>query len=318
MPYLIGLRKSLPLLVSGSSISSKQALRLGLVDATWAETQSVKEDGSTGCYSYEWIKELMQCIESGHIGKKAFKLNYPRSTAVPPDRIVINLPNLTEEELMQTQNISWSSCDAKALKKFRYRPAVNSTLSSPLHFIIDFITYAICVIQLRRRIGETMPAPYSALLCAWRCYNVSNIQEGVAESSSRFAHLVETAESKCLMSLFLLQRRLKKLSPETPPTDVTRVIVITDATGDYSTAFIQSLLYNNITTVGVLLTGEWNALVANVEKLFQYSLTRGHMTKKGVQEKMKLLYQQTSGPVDDGLMIINTCSRVVSNVQVRT
>ena len=321
------------MIVSGSSISAKKALKLGLVDMLWTHTQSVdtapnSEGGSGRRYSYEWVSELTKCIDAGRIGKKLFNCPNDLSTKHQQQRplelsdypLLLPVKDISEEDLFEKADFSWAECEEKAMKKFKYRSAVNHTFLSPLYYVMDSLMFLVTAVQVERKVGRTIPSPYSALLCTWRCYNMASIKEGVAECSSGFAHLVETAESKALMSLFLLARKLKKKSVGVTEGVVspTEVIVTISGSKDgfgHIAKFVQSLLYSDI-KVGVVFSdgegneGVWQRLVNAIEKLFQYSVSKGYMTKQVVSEKIKGLRRLSSLPPEGNntALIINADS----------
>ena len=321
IPYLIGLRKALPVLLTGDPITSKRALQLGLVDALWTRTQSISPESSSKnsspsiCYKYEWIEELTECIQAGRIGKK--KLNVQLANSGPLcENITVNPPEVSEESLLEEVSLSWSTCNEKASSKFQYRPVAKLTMTTPFRYMFDYLIYAVSAVSLYKRVRENMPAPYETLACTWRCYNSPSIEGAVMESSAVFARLIQTPESKNLMNLFLLARQLKKDSQAAlvrPPSSTIscEVTVITGAECiNYVSAFVQSLLYSDL-KVAVLVDdpdkkGVWLKLVNGIEKQFGYSLSRGHMTKEMIESKMRSLCQINELEENDG-MIIDAC-----------
>lgn len=128
-----------------------------------------------------------------------------------------------------------------------------------------------------------------------------------------FAVLAATAESKGLMGLFLLTRRLKKFAltfgfeekerkQEKFDKEATIIFVVVSGEGiAFSSAFIQSLLYVGL-KVHVASMGKTvseKELQRHVEKHFNYSVKRGHMTMAAVKEKMEnLRFYATQIPKD--------------------
>ena len=326
MPYLIGLRRALPLLLSGELISARRALKLGLVDALWVRTHCTVGGGASGCHSYDWIEELAVCIDSGQIGVKRFDCMCHAFPLVPA---VLSLPDISEEDLLKdSKSFSWQKCDEKALKKFHHRPASSHTLLSPLRYALDFLVYTISAFQVYRKVGVVMPAPYAVLECTWKAYQAPTIRRGVVECSLGFSELVESAESKSLMTLFLLARKLKKQSmgenKGTVP-NPSEVVMVTDGQVgvNHVTKFAQSLLYSDV-KVGVVLTGRdrnkaWSKLISGIKNLFKYSVSRGHMTQQTLDNKLCRLRILDQVPDGGDILVLETClSDIEAKVHVNT
>ncbi len=262
------------------------------------------------------------CIDSGQIGGKRFDCKCHASPLIPA---VLSLPDISEENILNdSKSFSWQKCDEKALKKFRHRPASNHTPLSLLRFAFDFLVYAISAFQVYRKVGVVMPAPYAILECTWKAYQAPSIRGGVVECSSGFSELVESAESKSLMSLFLLARKLKKQSMGENKGTVpypSEVVMVTDGQVgvNHATKLIQSLLYSDV-KVGVVLTGSdrnkaWSKLISGIENLFEYSVSRGHMTEQTVDSKMCRLHMLNQLPGAGGdILVLETC---LSGIEVK-
>lgn len=331
LPYLIGLRQSLPIILTGSPIDPKKALRLGLMDDLWRDTHSIHSKEGKQKFHYQWIPELTSCINSGRIGNKTFPLLYQLSDANGrqqlQESIPILLPNLSEEEMLSKVKMSWMKCEEKASIKYPYRPAITPSILSPLYYVMDTLIYIISAAKLYKTVGQPIPSPYQALVCTWNCYHASSIQEGVVECTTRFARLIESAESKNLMSLFLLASVLKKQAlGNEPPHPFNDVFVLMNGDGRgliYVAQFIQSLLYGNF-KVGVAMIHSrnervWQHLLAAIKKQFEYSISRGYMTKENVRVKMEGLRLMDNIPNEDkDILIVNGCVGIVPPSKVCT
>lgn len=320
LPYLIGLRQSLPMLLTGSPIDPKKALKLGLMDDLWANTRSTRnKEGEKTKYHYQWIPKLTECINTGRIGRKSFPLiqqlsNTGRIRKEQLGSMEISLPDLSEQEMLDKVKISWVKVEEKASTKY-HRRAIAPSVLSPLYHSMDMMLYIISAVKLYQTIGHTIPSPYQALLCTWNCYHATSIQDGVVECTARFARLNESAESKNLMSLFLLASVLKKQAlGNGPPRTDNDVIVLLNGDGrglTYGAQFVQSLLYGDI-RVGVMIVNTsngkvWQQLTAAIKNQFKYSTSRGHMTEENVRAKMEGLKLLDSIPEQESTLIVNGC-----------
>lgn len=315
LPYMIGLWKSLPILLTGQLYGAKKIFKLGLADALWTRTQSRLTDDSqihseetdfhsaipdsnSRIYKYEWIEELQNCIELGRIGRKKISVRFTGSDTSSVYH-KISLPNLDEEEMTKCIDLEWSDCDRKAEMKFPNRPSIKPTIFSPVIHFKNYVIYVVSALQLWRKVKGRMPAPYGILENTWVCYNTPSIQNAVAINSLGFSKLVQTTESKSLMCLFFLSRQLKKKALSYGSSNVpdikanqTAIYVVVGKEGlRYSSAFVQSLLYCDLNVFVILKTDQlWNRLVQTVEKYFDYAVSRGHMTKEDVKKKVARLH----------------------------
>ena len=148
-----------------------------------------------------------------------------------------------------------------------------------------------------------MPAPYACLQTTFRCLYAGSWMEAMGLNALGFASMATTAETKSLMMLFLVTRKLKKfalmfgLDADAKPqgnldTQNTAVFVLISKAGlQFSSAFIQSLLYAGF-KVYVFDVGE-NISKKKVSELvnhhFHYALKRGYMKLPEVEAKMERL-----------------------------
>lgn len=105
LPRLIGFRRAVEMVVTGQSIDGKTALKLGVVDQLFTDTQTVLKsalhgDGST-VYEYQWLSSLLSCLGRGEIGGKVFVIA-PRSdtAAVSAAVDVVELSARVSQETM--------------------------------------------------------------------------------------------------------------------------------------------------------------------------------------------------------------------------
>ena len=293
LPYLIGLRRAISLIVSGQSIGAKKALQFGIVDALWSETQSHSKQFG---YEYDWIEELLQCIKKRKIGKRKFEITL-RNKEVNLSRKSIQLPKLSEESLRDEMPLSWVKSNMKIPVKYSTRSTRNLSFFSPLQHLYNYFLYVITVIQLWRKVKGRIPSPYIALQTVWQCHNATTVYDAVMYSATGFTKLCLTAESKSLMSLFLSARQLKKdaLSYAIPRDSqrektIDSIFVVVSLSGlQYASAFIQNLIYADMNVIVITLGPEYslkNKLRILIGDHFKYAVKRGHMTQKEVNQKI--------------------------------
>ncbi len=113
--------------------------------------------------------------------------------------------------------------------------------------------------------------------------------------------LIVTPESKALMFLFLVTRKLKKIAlhfglkpnEKTAGFDSRSTSILVLLSKEYlslTSSFIQGLLYNKISTT-LLLTGkglEKSKVVGSIKAHFRYALKRGYISQHEVEERMGL------------------------------
>lgn len=293
LPYLIGLRRAISLIVSGQSIGAKKALQFGIVDALWSETQSHSNQFG---YEYDWIDELLQCIKKRKIGKRKFEITQ-RNKEVNLSRKSVHLPQLSEESLRDEMPLSWVKSNKKIPVKYSAYSMRNLSFLSPFRHLYNYLLYVITVIQLWRKVKGRMPSPYIALQTVWQCYNATTVYDAVIYSATGFTKLCLTAESKSLMSLFVSARQLKKdaLSYAAPrgsqrEKTIDSTFVVVSVSGlQYASSFIQSLIYADMNVIVIMLGPEYslkNKLRDLIGDHFNYAVKRGHMTQEEVNQKI--------------------------------
>ena len=294
LPALIGLRSSLPLLLTGASVTSKRAVSLGISDMEWTSTQSTL---SEGCYDYEWVDELVQCINIRAIGRKRLTVNVRGMSSEPPVVAVV-MPHLTEDALAEKLSVSWPACEKKSLEKYGSRASVCPSLSTPVGYAKDWLIYAVSAYQLWKRVGHVMPAPYHVLRTAWLCHNTPSWYDAIVTNATGFSKLVETAESKGLMWLFLVARQLGKeaiesargSNSENGNRSKPEVVIFVDSKGVwYSSGLVQALIYVDISVRVVVM--EDNGIISDsmksaVTRLFTYAVRKGYITKNEAKQKI--------------------------------
>ena len=143
-----------------------------------------------------------------------------------------------------------------------------------------------------------------------------------------------TAESKSLMNLFLVTRKLKKFaltfglgssekSPEKLDKENTAVYVLVSKTGlHFSSAFIQGLLYAEWEVrVYEVSQGIRRELQSLVRKHFNYALKRGHLKMEEVQERMEKLRFISAVDRNDGkqaCLVVNAAFSEDTNEAIST
>ena len=289
LPALIGLKPSLPLLLTGASVTSNRAVSLGISDAEWTNTQSVP---SAGRYNYEWVEELIQCINAKAIGRKRLTVNVSGTPSV----VAMAMPRLSEDALSEKLSISWPALEKKSLTKYGNRASVSPTLGSPVSHAKDWLSYAAAVYQLGKTVGRAMPGPYQVLQTTWLCYNTPSWYDAIVSNTAGFSKLVVTAESKGLMWLFLMARQIGKeaveqargSNQENKSQSNPEVVILVDSKGvQYSSGLVQALVYVDISVRVVAME---DTIVGNmrpaVTRLFDYAVKKGYITKVDAKQKI--------------------------------
>ena len=301
LPRLVGLKAALGILLTGSSVNANKALSMGLVDMVMTSTETTATHLGEDKYSYDykWLTNILACIDRKTIGKKEIHVASQQKDLVAVDSIVVSEDVLDEDELMTTLGDHWTDFEKKAVEKY---PATRGRVRLTLSYLMNTIYYLLALVQLWRQVGSKIPAPYICLLTVFRCLYAGSWKEAMGLSSLGFSLLATTAESKGLMNLFLLTRKLKRLAVnfslnerEKPPViskEITNILVLTSQRGlSFSSAFIQGLLYSGfevrVVDVSERLT---KSKVENlVRRHFNYSLKRHHLSQEDVQQKLSLL-----------------------------
>lgn len=288
LPRLIGLRQSLSLLLTGQAVDSHQALELGLVDEIWPER---------GVSQYDWLNELVGCIEGKELGNKQLAVSLRGGMAV------ISLPpvdRMTAETLIEQIHPSWQASEKKVQIKFPFSPSSNSCISA-VTYIYHLVVYILMAFQLWRKVGGAFSAPYYLLRTVWQCYHAPTWLQATTLNAVGFVQLVMKAECKGLMGLFLSSRQLKKQvlsygrepkdrESEAVAQDISVVVVLSQKRLTYGAAFVQSLLYARLNVLVVLAEEELTkdkVVEAEIRRLFRYAVRKGYTNQREVEKRMR-------------------------------
>ena len=307
LPRLIGFRQSLSLLLTGQAITAQKALKLGLVDYLMPNMETVvgkgEKSGEGKSYKYKWLSGLLACVDQRKVGKRLFHV-CTRPEALVAEAITVSVEGevgtLSEEELTSRLSESWEECEAKAALKY---PTPRGKGRLILSYLLNTVFYIVALLQLLKQVRFRMPAPYACLQTTFRCLYAGSWMDAMALNALGFASMATTAETKSLMMLFLVTRKLKKfalmfgLDADAKPQgnlnvqDTAVFVLISKAGLQFSSAFIQSLLYAGF-TVHVVDGGE-NISKEKVSELvehhFRYALKRGYIKLSEVEAKMEQL-----------------------------
>lgn len=294
LPLMLGLSVALDLLLSGKQIDAKRALRCGLVDQLFSATQSIKTGHDTnGSYQYQWLPKLTTCLKARKIGKRKFTLKQISNDSVLlVENKVPDFTHVTEKSL--EKSMDWAKCNAKYFKKFPIPLFRNCWLEQQ-------VKYWLAQRSILKQIGKRMASPYQCLLTTMACLNAANCHEAVEINAQGFAELVVTAESKCLMGLFLELRYAKKaalsygeLSAGFSKEKSLIVIPLNAACCSESkqaACFAQCAIHSGIEVVFAYSqqppsTEEVSTIVTVIRDQFQYLVDKGRMTFKEVSDKL--------------------------------
>lgn len=304
MPRLIGFRKAVEMIVTGQAIDSKKAINLGLVDELFTNTQTVLKSGlrddGNAFYEYQWLSGILMCIENRVIGKKPFTITQHKdTTAVGATVDVVQLSGrISEEVMMSAVSENWQECERKAELKY---PRESGCCRVLWHFVCHVLVYTLTFLQLWRKVGFKMVAPYACLHTTLRCLYAGTWQQAMSANAHGMAALIASAESSALMNLFLVTRKLKKLAMnfglQTPgdntsfkQMDCSVVVYVSNDMLPLSMPFVQSLLFNKITvTVVADKTVRQVMVSATILEHFNYALKRKYISNAEVDGRMSLL-----------------------------
>lgn len=308
LPRLIGLQKSLGLLVTGQSIDGKRARRLGLVDHLLTSMQSVCQSSSResgeAIYDYQWLDEVLNFLENRRIGNQTVEVGRRDVAMAVSAKVgggggVSDRHLVTEEDIVQHMT-DWEICEEKARQKYPTKPA--KLLQRLFDFMFSALLYCVTVVQLLWKVGLKMQAPYACLQTTFRCYYSGSWLEAMSLNALGLSNLIISPESKGLMTLFLTTRSLKKsainfgLQHAGKGTSFSEhdcdVIVLASAKlKSHWSAFVQGLVYNGIAVNIIIPDGSSRALNVKdiVRKLCLYALKRGRATKEDIDRAMQLL-----------------------------
>ena len=279
---------------------------MGIVDDLSSQTATVLKSGgekvgdveeSTRCYQYNWLLMFLDFVDRKKIGNKTFRLKEDYmvqkckgrrkdSNLLPEDDL---LADLGESKL-------W---DEKCQKKY---PQKTGRLRAICCYIANLVFYMLAVIQLWWKVGTLMPAPYDCLQTTFRCFYAGNWLEAMSLNAQSFSTLVTTAESKSLMNLFLVTRKLKKcalnfglqgsdqLRPFSKDSDKVFVLISKRGLG-YASAYVQSLMYSGLS---VSLVDVYDEVVKEkvcsvIKKGYRYALKRRYINEAEVNEQFNRL-----------------------------
>ena len=296
---MIGFKQSLSLLLTGKSISSHEALKQGIVDALVDETDTVNVSSEvTSSYAYKWLSEFVRFIKIKKIGEKPFSLSY----APKQSYCDVKIDSVSDDQIKTTFLEASGEYERKATLKY---PRKDGRFYKMGSFIANMFFYMLALLQLWKTVGFRMPAPYLCLQTVFRCFYAGSWTEAMSLNAFGFALLCKTAESKNLMRLYLLTRKLKKFALSLgealiPPgsrtsmdkNDTAIYCVVTTKCLRFSSSFVQGLIHSGfeVCVVDFHNNMDCNKFRALVRKQFDYSIRRGHLTSQAVKQKMCKLH----------------------------
>ncbi len=300
LPRLIGMKRALEILLTGNPVKAYKAHCIGLVDLIMPDTHTLVN--STGdqksSYDYKWLVSLLSFIERKAIGKREFLVGSTRTDLVALDVINVYEEARTrdvEKELIAKYGDLWRDYEYKASVKFTTLNRIDRASVELLNTGLYFLS----LVQLWWNSGSQYPAPYICLLTTFKCASATSWKEAITLNSLGFAVLATSAESKSLMALFLLTRKLKRLAvhfelkgDENPPKVKKDVTVLISSQGlHYSSTFVQGLLFSGFEVRVVDVSGSLtkSKMEEFVRKHFEYSLKRGHLSVEDVEKKLSHL-----------------------------
>ena len=164
-----------------------------------------------------------------------------------------------------------------------------------------------------------MPSPYQCLHTTMACLNAANCREAVEINARGFAELVVTAESKCLMGLFLESRYTKKKSlsygqPCSFNKENTVVIIpfnpICRSESRQAACFAQCAIYSGIKVIFAYdridqpSTEEVSTIASIIHDQFSYLVNKKRMTFKDVSDKL------------DKLLSFHSLEQIVADIEL--
>jgi 3-hydroxyacyl-CoA dehydrogenase len=312
LPRLIRLKDAIQLLVTGRSINAKAAHKIGLVDALFSNTSSqlYSNEGEGVCgMKLAWMKELRECLAQGTIGRRAFCIKKHQKP-----------PNPTEQESIMRnikQIFSYSREEAECLISEDYVCEQKFQQKFPLSFmhsnsLSQGIIFTLAKRSIQQSVGLSMPAPYGCLETTAKCLKMATLKQAIDVNAKGFCDLVITAESKCLMGLFLQTRKTRKEAEKfgchleevldkdrIQAENICIVLPISPGEEQNPACLAQSCLFSGIRVVFVEVhtkeggrgVSKWRTIV---EKEFGYAVKRGHWTKEQVGGTIDALVTCTS------------------------
>ncbi len=300
LPRLIGMRKALEILLTGNPVKAHKAHSIGLVDLLMSDTHTLSTStGEKSCsYDYKWLVSLLSLIERKAIGKREFLVGSSHTDLTAMDSINVYEEvkrRDIEKELVGEFGELWNEYEYKASIKYAARGHIDWLA----YDLLNTGLYVLSLAQLWWNAGSQFPSPYVCLHTTFKCASAASYREALTLNSLGFATLAVSAESKSLMSLFLLTRKIKRLAvhfelkeDENPlKFDKDLMVLISDRGLLYSSVFVQGLLFAGfeVRAVDVSESIDKPRLEKLIRKYFSYSIERGHLTKEDVEEKLSHL-----------------------------
>lgn len=311
LPHMLGLSVALDFLLTGKQVDAKKALKYGLVDQLFSATQSIKQNNDkSSCYQYQWLPELTGCLKARKIGKRKVVLRkIKKDMSSLGQSKVPDFSQLTEESI--EEHVDWAKCNAKYLKKFPTPLFRNNWLEQQ-------VKYWFAQRSIFRQVGRRMPSPYQCLYTTMACINAASCQEAVKINSQGFAELVVTAESKCLMGLFLESRHAKKRAlsygePYSLSKENSLIIILFNhvcrSESRQAACFAQCALHSGIKVIFAYdqhnqpSTDEVSTIASIIHDQFSYLVNKGRMTFKDVSKKI------------DQLLSFNSVEQIAADIE---
>ena len=307
---MLGLSVALEFLLTGKQVDAKKALKYGLVDHLFTATQSVKiESNASSSYQYQWLPELTNCLMTRKIGRHRFVLKKIREDTL----VEIKAPDFSQlREESVVKYIDWAKCNAKYFKKFPTPLFRNSWLE-------QLVKYQFAQRSIFKQVGRKMPSPYQCLHTTMACLNATTCHEAVNINAQGFADLVVTAESKCLMGLFLESRHAKKTALsyseqcEKFSKEKSLIVILFNpicrSESRQAACFAQCAIHAGIKVVFAFdqhsqpSTEEVSMIVNIIHDQFSYLVNKGRLTIQEVFDKL------------DQLLSFHSIAQIVSDVE---
>lgn len=306
LPHILGLSLALEFLLTGKQVNGMKALEYGLVHTLFSATQSVKLVES-GNYHYQWLPELTTCLKARKIGRRKFILKTIRRDTTEGSKVP-DFSQVTEESL--SKYIDWTKCNTKYFKKFPTPLFRHSWLEQQ-------VKYWFAQRSIFKQVGKRMPSPYQCLHTTMACLNAASCRDAVEINAQGFAELVVTAESKCLMGLFLESRHAKKIALSYGESctelskDKSLIIILLNSIcrseSRQAACFAQCAIHSGIKVIFAYRqsmppsTEEVSKIASVIHDQFSYLVNKGRMTFKEVSDKLDLLlsFRSVEQIVDD-------------------
>ena len=307
LPHVIGLSLALEFLLTGRQVDAKKALKYGLVDQLFSATQTIKPDNDkSSSYQYQWLPELTACLKARRIGRHRFVLKEIRKDGSP--LVQSNVPDFSQITAESIEKyVDWTKCNAKYLKKFPPPFFRNSWLEQQ-------VKYWFAQRGIFKQVGRKMPSPYKCLYTTMACLNAANCHEAVKINAHSFVELVVTAESKCLMGLFLESRHAKNRALSYEKSKLSKentVIVIPVCRSDSRqvACFAQCAIHSGFHVIITYdqhtqpSTEEVSTIAGIIHDQFGYLIRKGKMTFKEVSNKL------------DHLLSFHSMEQIVTDIE---